>query len=112
MATRSVVTGAPPRDMNGRIPLWLRRAMRHSAKTENNETVRTETAEVDGQTILYPTIRADFKTIGAPLYRPDDPLQVALDRRDYIIVPEGTDPRAMSRRISRMIGQRRKERGI
>lgn len=112
MANRPVVTGSPPTDVTGRVPFWLRRAMRYAAKTENNETVRTETAEVDGQTILYPTIRVDFSKDGAPLYRPDDPFEEAMKNRDYIVVPEGTDPKVMSRRISRMIGQRRNERGI
>lgn len=112
MATRPVVTGAPPRDVNGRVPMWLRRAMRYSAKTDDNETVRTQTAEVDGQTILYPTIRVDYSKDGAPLYRPEDPYQEAINNKDYIVVPEGVDPKAMSRRISRMIGQRRNERGI
>lgn len=112
MATRPIVTGAPPTDERGRVPLWLRRAMRYPAKTADNETVRTQTAEIDGRTILYPTIRIDYSKEGAPLYRPEDPYQEAINNRDYIVVPEGVDPKAMSRRISRMIGQRRNERGI
>lgn len=109
---RPVVTGSPPKAANGRVPLWLVRAMRAPLKTGDNETVRTATSELDGKTIIYPTIRMKVEGTRPTLYRPDDPAAEAIKKNDYIVVPDGVDPRAMSRRISRMIGQRRKERDL
>ena len=67
-------------------PAWLLRAMDPSTPiTERNETVRTASNYVEdlGGEVLFPTIRMGEQG----LYRPEDPLQEALNLGDFILVP-------------------------
>ena len=95
------------------VPAWLDRALDPTTPTtENNETVRTENNYFDdiGAEIIYPTIRMGED---GSLYKPEDPMQVAIDNSDYIVV-EGppnkeTSEKAtqISKSISRQIEQSR-----
>ena len=77
-------------------PAWLLRAMDPSTPTtERNETVRTASSYVEdlGGEVLYPTIRMGEQG----LYRPEDPLQEALNLGDFILVPGPSGAETASR---------------
>ena len=71
--------------------------------TERNETVRTASNYVEdlGGEVLYPTIRVGEQG----LYRPEDPLQEALDLGDFILVPgpSGTETASRATALSKYI---------
>tara|TARA_R100001510_G_scaffold56233_1_gene61399 strand:- start:1013 stop:1333 length:321 start_codon:yes stop_codon:yes gene_type:complete len=95
-----------PKAVNGKVPSWLSRALNPSSKaTDRNETVRTTSFEYEGKEILVPTIRM----IDGKLTRlsSKDAFEQALKKRDYLIFNTPSEATAMSKRISRMIGQAR-----
>lgn len=95
-----------PKGVNGKVPSWLRRALNPSTpNTKGNETVRTTSFEYEGKEILVPTIRM----IDGKLTKlsSKDAFEEALKRKDYLIFNTPTEATAMSKRISRMIGQAR-----
>jgi len=84
----------------------LRRALNPSTpNTKANETVRTTSFEYEGKEILVPTIRM----IDGKLTKlsSKDAFEEALKRKDYLIFNTPAEATAMSKRISRMIGQAR-----
>ncbi len=95
-----------PKAANGKVPSWLTRALKPSTpNTKDNETVRTTSFEYEGKEILVPTIRM----IDGKLTRlsSKDAFEEALKKKDYLIFNSGSEATAMSKRISRMIGQAR-----
>ena len=95
-----------PKAANGKVPSWLTRALKPSTpNTKDNETVRTTSFEYEGKEILVPTIRM----IDGKLTKlsSKDAFEEALKKKDYLIFNSGSEATAMSKRISRMIGQAR-----
>ena len=95
-----------PRDAQGRVPPWLRRAIKPTnPSTRQNETVRTASAEFNGQEILYPTIRL----IGGRAQRlsDDEAFETAVRNRDYIVAGSPSQATGISRAISRFIQRQR-----
>ena len=86
------------------MPEWLRRAMDPSTlATDKNETVRTTSfySKQHGGELLVPTIRMGEEG----LYKPEDPLQVSLDRGDFILIPgpPGAETAARATDLSKLI---------
>jgi|TARA_Y100000015_G_C2371322_1_gene80193 hypothetical protein len=97
-----------PKAVNGKVPSWLKRALNKSTQnTKDNETVRTTSFEYEGKEILVPTIRI----IDGKLTRlsSKDAFEQALKKKDYLIFNTPSEATAMSKRISRMIGQARSD---
>lgn len=97
-----------PKAVNGKVPSWLTRALNPSTpNTKGNETVRTTSFEYEGKEILVPTIRM----IDGKLTRLEsqDAFKEALKKKDYLIFNSPSEATAMSKRISRMIGQSRSD---
>jgi hypothetical protein len=95
-----------PRDAQGRIPSWLRRAIKpNNPTTKQNETVRTASADLDGQEILYPTIRL----VNGRLRRlgDDEAFETAVRNSDYIVADSPSQATDISRAISRFIQRQR-----
>jgi len=87
---------------------WFERASDKSTPTtEANETVRTGSFEQDGVIYLVPTIRMNDE---GKLFRPENPLQYAIDRGDFLTgfktEDEATD---FSKMISTMVDMNRNE---
>ena len=87
------------------VPTWLTRALDPTTPTtENNETVRTENNYFDdiGAEIIYPTIRMGED---GSLYKPEDPMQMAIDNSDYIFVegPPNQETANMATQVSKQI---------
>lgn len=86
---------------------WLDRATDPSTPaTEDNETVRTETYEVEGKYYLVPTIRLDEN---GKLYKPKDPLREAMDNQDALIFSSQEEADSTSKEISELIGRKRQK---
>lgn len=95
-----------PRDVQGRVPSWLRRAIKPTnPTTRQNETVRTASAELDGQEILYPTIR--LINGRAQRLSNDEAFETAVRNRDYIVADSPSQATDISRAISRFIQRQR-----
>ena len=87
---------------------WFERATDKSMPTtEANETVKTASFEQDGVIYLVPTIRMNDE---GKLFRPENPLQYAIDRGDFLtgFETEG-EAKDFSQMISTMIGMNRSE---
>ena len=87
---------------------WFERATDKSMPTtEANETVRTASFEQDGVIYLVPTIRMNDE---GKLFRPENPLQYAIDRGDFLtgFETEG-EAKDFSQMISTMINMNRNE---
>ena len=86
---------------------WMDRASDPSTPaTEDNETVRTATYEVNGRYYLVPTIRQGED---GSLYEPEDPLGEALENKDAFIFSSQEEADDMSRQISEHIGKKRQK---
>ena len=95
-----------PRDVSGRIPAWLRRAIKPTnPTTSDNETVRTASSDLDGQEIIYPTIR--MMNGGLRRLSDEEAFETAVRLRDYIVAPNPSEATNISRAISRFIGRQR-----
>jgi len=86
------------------MPQWLQRAMDPSTSaTDQNETVRTTSfySKQHGGELLVPTIRMGEQG----LYKPEDPLQEALDLGDFILIPgpPGAETQARATDLSKFI---------
>ena len=86
------------------LPQWLQRAMDPSTSaTDQNETVRTTSfySKQHGGELLVPTIRMGEQG----LYKPEDPLQEALDLGDFILIPgpPGAETQARATDLSKFI---------
>ena len=82
---------------------WMDRASDPSTPaTEDNETVRTATYEVNGRYYLVPTIRQGED---GSLYKPEDPLGEALENKDAFIFSSQEEADDMSKQISEHIGK-------
>ena len=87
---------------------WFERATDKSIPTTKaNETVRTASFKQDGVIYLVPTIRMNDE---GKLFRPENPLQYAIDRGDFLtgFETEG-EAKDFSQMISTMIGMNRSE---
>ena len=87
---------------------WFERATDKSMPTtEANETVKTASFEQDGVIYLVPTIRMNDE---GKLFRPENPLQYAIDRGDFLtgFETEG-EAKDFSQMISTMINMNRNE---
>ena len=62
----------------------------------------TESYELDGQNILVPRVRIKD---GKAILNKENALEEALERGDYIVVPEGEDPDQYSKDLSKLIGK-------
>ena len=62
----------------------------------------TESYELDGQNILVPRVRIKD---GKAVLNADNALDEALEKGDYIVVPEGEDPDQYSKDLSKLIGK-------
>jgi len=89
------------------MPWFERAADKSMPTTEANETVRTASFEQDGVIYLVPTIRMNDE---GKLFRPENPLQYAIDRGDFLtgFETEG-EAKDFSQMISTMIGMNRSE---
>ena len=89
------------------MPWFERAADKSMPTTEANETVRTGSFEQDGVIYLVPTIRMNDD---GKLFRPENPLQYAIDRGDFLtgFETEG-EAKDFSQMISTMIGMNRSE---
>ena len=89
------------------MPWFERAADKSMPTTEANETVRTASFEQDGVIYLVPTIRMNDD---GKLFRPENPLQYAIDRGDFLtgFETEG-EAKDFSQMISTMIGMNRSE---
>jgi len=86
---------------------WMDRASDPSTPaTEDNETVRTATYEVNGRYYLVPTIRQGED---GSLYKPEDPLGEALENKDAFIFSSQEEADDMSKQISEHIGKKRQK---
>ena len=86
---------------------WMDRASDPSTPaTEDNETVRTATYEVNGRYYLVPTIRQGED---GSLYEPEDPLGEALENKDAFIFSSQEEADDMSKQISEHIGKKRQK---
>jgi len=86
---------------------WMDRASDPSTPaTEDNETVRTTTYEVNGRYYLVPTIRQGED---GSLYKPEDPLGEALENEDAFIFSSQEEADDMSKQISEHIGKKRQK---
>ena len=97
-----------PKAVNGKVPSWLSRALNKDSKTTNlNETVRTTSFEYEGKEILVPTIRM----IDGKLTKlsSKDAFEIAMKRKDYLVFNTPSEATAMSKRISKIIGQVRSD---
>lgn len=97
-----------PKAINGKVPSWLFRALNKDSEATNlNETVRTTSFEYKGKQILVPTIRM----IDGKLTKlsSQDAFEIALKKKDYLIFDTVSEATAMSKRISKMIGQVRSD---
>ncbi len=80
---------------------WVKRAFDpHTATTEKNETIRSATYTHEGNDILVPTIR---KRTDGTLYHVRDPYKTAIEENDFYVLPSGSDPTAISQRLSSLI---------
>ena len=86
---------------------WINRALDpETPTTEANETVKTRSSEVNGQEILYPTIRminGHLKKLGDR-----EALEMALEKKDYIEFNSPNEAKNFSIFLSNTINQRRK----
>lgn len=79
-------------------------ALNPDTPTLNNQTVRTESAELDGKEVLYPTIRmiegklVELRSVGL------DPLEYAIKQNDYITFDTPKEAIDFSKYLSKMIG--------
>ena len=89
------------------MPWFERAADKSMPTTEANETVRTGSFEQDGVIYLVPTIRMNDD---GKLFRPENPLQYAIDRGDFLtgFETEG-EAKDFSQMISTMIDMNRNE---
>ncbi len=62
----------------------------------------TESYELDGQNILVPRVRIKD---GKAVLNADNALDEALEKGDYIVVPQGEDPDQYSKDLSKLIGK-------
>ena len=62
----------------------------------------TESYELDGQNILVPRVRIKD---GKAILNKENALEEALEKGDYIVVPEGEDPDQYSKDLSKLIGK-------
>ena len=91
---------------------WVERAVSSGLRTEDNKTVFTGTAEVDGQHIVYPTVRRKRDESGNPLdelfefKNDDDALEFALKMGDFIPVPSAWAAEYISHGFSNYQGNR------
>ena len=92
---------------------WIRRAFNSEAYprdpesgVEENESVRTESSNVDGREILYPTIRlvdGKLKRLSRKEAR-----DMAVDKGDYIEFSTPDEATRFSNALSRALGRRKK----
>lgn len=92
-------------------PAWLQRALDPSTPTtEDNETIRSVHEKVDGNWVIYPSIRMiDGKLKKFEREEMNKAYNMAMDKKDYIVVParNSEEARAYSRAISDEISKRR-----
>ena len=90
-------------DKYSKIP-WVSRALSPDTPTMDNQTVKTESANLDGKEILYPTIRmidgklVELRSVGL------DPLKYAMEKQDYISFNTPKEATNFSKYLSKMIG--------
>lgn len=92
----------------GSAPSWLLRAFDSSSPLHPEEgAAHTESYELeDGRQVLVPRVRMrDGKPV--VLSKRFEAFDEAMRRKDFIVVPEGEDPTAYSKRISSLIGKMR-----
>lgn len=95
------------RTVSGDFPAWLKRAIsRASPRTKDNETVRTMSFEINGKEIIVPTIRLVEGKLKK--YKPQDALEEALRRRDYIVTDNPSKATDISKAISSYIDSKRR----
>ena len=97
--------GPLPKTPDGRVPAWLRRALRKDTPaTKDNETMRTESATVDGGVdILYPTVRmvdGKLKKLSS-----DEAYETAIAKRDFVVTKSTRQATALSKRLSAKVGR-------
>ena len=96
--------GPLPKTPDGKVPGWLRRALNKSTPTtKDQETMRTASAELDGQEIVYPTIRL----VGGKLRKLEDGQAFALAKlkKDYVVAGSPAKAVALSKRLSAKVGR-------
>ena len=86
---------------------WINRALNpETPTTEAKETVKTRSSEVNGQEILYPTIRminGHLKKLGD-----QEALEIALEKKDFIKFNSPNEANNFSKYLSDLINRRRK----
>ena len=97
-------------------PTWLQRALDPSTPTtEDNETIRSVHEKVDGNWVIYPSIRMiDGKLKKFEGKEIDKAYNMAIDKNDYIVVParNSEEAKAYSIAISDEISKRRNPKGM
>jgi len=86
-------------------PSWFFRAIDPATPTLNGRTIFSTTHEVDGKNFLVPSIRMKN---GKLKHYDDAAFQEAVDKQDYVILPDDVDPDAFSKTLSDIIGKFRK----
>ena len=107
---RPEITSSLPKDVSGKVPSWLRRALNSKTPTtKDNETMRTASVGVeDGKEILFPTIRM----IGGKLakFSVEAAKDYALEKRDYIVRDSAAQATSLSKSLSRAVARSRANR--
>jgi len=82
---------------------WFLKAIDKNNPTHPQEgAAHTESYELDGQNILVPRVRIKD---GKAVLNKENALEEALEKGDYIVVPEGEDPDQYSKDLSKLIGK-------
>jgi hypothetical protein len=93
--------------LQGDLPDWLNRAFNPNIPTLDNKTIFSATDEIDGQQVLYPTVRM----VGGELKQLSigEAKNIATQRKDYIVLPTSSPEEAVlwSKELSNEIGRRR-----
>jgi len=82
---------------------WFLQAINKNNPLHPEEgAAHTESHELDGQNILVPRVRIKD---GKAIVNKENALEEALEKGDYIVVPEGEDPDQYSKDLSKLIGK-------
>ena len=110
MKRRQELSSSLPKDVSGKVPSWLRRALNpKTPTTKASETMRTASVGVeDGKEILFPTIRM----IGGKLakFSVDAAKDYALEQKDYIVRDSEAQATSLSKSLSRAVAKARMNR--